>query len=399
MLPSDRRTFLALVVAATAVVAGAAAQGIRLPSDKIADLEMTALTDSTDAQALYFLGLGYWKHEQYRQADSALRLAVTIDPRDAEAFLALAYLPYAERYQLSDEEYEGKIPKDWRDSLDIANRSYRRAFVVNPLVDLSIINFTFPVESKDFHQDYTSDESKEYELYYEGSVDLGAGRYEAAYTRLRTLAQKVYGPVKKIPDQLLWQRALAAARTLAYRDSAIPDLQVLLDRSLKKQAQTGIVRVPLQTNEYRYLLAVLQHAAGRDDQAIPMFQEVVANDIGLYMAHVYLAAIYESQGKWDDALAERRHAVDASPDESTLYEELGTTLYNTGRYAAADTAYRQALRINSRGTFPHYALGLVALQLNQPQEARAQFTRYLELAPSRMAAYVVDARKRLAALQ
>jgi Tfp pilus assembly protein PilF len=379
--------------------APASAQGIHLPSDKIAELEMTALTDSTDAQALYYLGLGYWQHERYRQADSALRLAITIDPRDAEAYLALSYLPYAERNQLSDEEYEGKIPKEWRDSLDNAHRWYRRAFVVNPLVDLSIINFTFPVESKDFHQDYTSDESKEYELYYEGSVDLGAGRYEAAYIRLRHLAEKEYGRRDKIPDLLLWQRALAAAHTLAYRDSAVGDLQTLLDRSLKKESQTGIVRVPLNTNEYRYLLAVVHHAAGRDEKAIPLFQEAIANDIGLFMAHVYLAGIYESQGKWDDALAERRHAVDASPDEATLYEELGTTLYNTGRYAAADTVYRQALRINPRGTFPHYALGLIALQLNQPQEARTQFTDYLELAPARMAAYVVDARKRLAALQ
>ena len=398
-MPISRRFWASLFVAATAAGAGARAQGIHLPSDKIADLELTALADSTDAQALYYLGLGYWKHEQFRKADSALRLAVKIDPRFAEGYLALAYLPFAERLELSDEEYEGKIPREWKDSLEIADRFYRHAFIANPLVDLSIINFTFPVESKDFHQDYTSEESKLYELYYEGGVDLGAGRYEAAYARLRHLAETEYGRRDKIPDILLWQRALAAAHTFTYRDSAIGDLQALLDRSLKKESQVGLVRVQIRTNEYRYLLAVVQHFADRDEKAIPLLQDAVANDVGLYMAHVFLAGIYENQGKWEDALAERRHAVDANPDESTLYEELGTTLYNMGRYAAADSAYRQALRVNSRGTFPHYALGLVALQLNQAQEARAEFTEYLEVAPSRMAAYVVDARKRLAALQ
>ena len=68
-----------------------------------------------------------------------LREAVTLAPQYAEAYLALSGLPIAR-----GEKYWKKIEKEQGQSVvqaafEAADRSYRRAFLLNPLVDLRIM--------------------------------------------------------------------------------------------------------------------------------------------------------------------------------------------------------------------------------------------------------------------
>lgn len=379
--------------------AGASAQIAGFQPHNLQELQARVAEDSNDAQNYYDLAIGFWNKDKYPEADSALRIAIRLDPRNAEAYLALAYLPYSHRLQLSDEVERNRVPEQWRPVVEEADGFYRQAFRLNPLVNLRIIGFAYMLHEPSF-ADLTSDEYHIYDLFYGGFVDLGTGRYPRAYERLSRLGHDVFHEDRhpeRVPEYVLWYRALAAAHSLKFA-AADSDLTRLLQRSLNQEHKPELVRVPLRTNEYRFTLGVLRFNSGKVDSAIALFQESLANDLGLYMAHVYLATIYEQQHRMDDALLERQRAVDASPEDGILLQELGLALYNQGRQTEAQDVLKRAIAANPRNAFPHYILGHSALARRQPAEAKAEFTRFLELAPRRFGDYIADAKARLAAL-
>ncbi len=248
---------------------GSAGQAIPLLSRDVKELEALARSDSNDAEIQFYLALGNWKRHRWQQVDSLLRLAVQLEPRFAEAYLALYYLPFARRPALYREEERGRVPEAWRPAVDEAYRFYQRAFRTDPLVSLRVMAVAFEIEEPRF-TDYTSEEFLIYERYYAWLVDLGLGRYRSAHERLTRLAQRLWDEDKhpdKVPDYVLWYRGLAAAHSFRYAP-AIVDFQSLLDRARKQEQKDEIVHVPLRINEYRFMLAALHHVAGHADSAI-----------------------------------------------------------------------------------------------------------------------------------
>ncbi len=382
------------------VLAPAAPAAAQLDLPKLADLKAAAQRDSNDALAHYALGLGYLRDGKWNQADSALRMAVRLEPRLAEAYLALAYIPYMRRPSLSREERRHRVPKDWEPVVEEASRFYRRAFAVNPMMDLRVLSILFPVDDRGF-RDYTSAESQIYELFFEGFDDLAAGRYAAAEHRLTQLARRVYFEDSKpddVPDFVLWARGLAKAHQLRF-DDAIADFQRLFDRALKQEQKPEvIINVPLRTNEYRYILAVLHQGAGRMDRAVELYQEALAQDLGLYMAHVQLATIHLAAQRFAESVAERQRAVQANPDDPTLELDLALVYYNGGSRDEAEVHVRRAAELNPRDARFHYLWGVIAQETDRPAEARTHLTQCVQLAPQRLAAVVEDAKRRLAGL-
>jgi tetratricopeptide (TPR) repeat protein len=370
------------------------------PSGKqLSQIEALAHDDSNEASLHYYRGLGYWGKHKFDEADSALRLAIQLDPRYADAYLALAYLPYVRRDQLFDEEMRDRIPDAWKPRLEESNRFYQRAFMIDPLVSLRIISLVWRVDERGF-RDYTSEESQLYQLYLEGFVDLSKGRYGLAYDRFVRLARTVYDEEKhpeKVPNFLLWHRGLAAAHSLKY-DAAIADFQVLLDRAERKERQDALMRVPLRTNEYRFMLAALERAAGHLDKAEARFKEAAANDLGLYMAHVYLADIYEQQKRWPEAVTEHRRAVEANPDDYSLELDLGMLLFNLEQTKEAQGPIEKAVALYPRAALAHYLLGRIGEELGRPADAKTHLAQFVALAPHRLDDLVGDAKQRLAKL-
>lgn len=373
-----------------------AAQRIKLPV-KLSELEARALADSNDAAAHYNVALGYWSKKRYDDAEAALRRAVAVDPRFAEAYLALAYLPYARRSQLWEEIAENRVPEHWQPIVEEAERQYRRAFLINPLVDLKIIGAVTPGKSVVWQTNAAL--RAIYDKFFRGFDDVFEGKYERAYGRLAQLIHEMGGGrhPERIPEFLLWYRAIAAAHIERY-DDAIEDMQTLLDRSLDEESKDSLIYVPLQTNEYRYVLAALKHQAGQLDEAVPLYREALENDLGLYMAHVQLARIHQAQGDWSAAIAECRRAVDANPEDPSLVFDLGVALTRAGALPDAEAVLLEAEGANPRDARVPYILGLVQLGLKKPDAARASFTRFLSMAPSRFEAQMADARERLASL-
>jgi Tfp pilus assembly protein PilF len=90
-------------------------------------------------------------------------------------------------------------------------------------------------------------------------------------------------------------------------------------------------------------------------------------------AHTFLGWTYSFTGRWDDAIAECRKAIEVDPTFGNPYNDIGAYLIEKGRVDEAIGWFEQALlapRYESY-CFPHFNLGRV-------YERKKQFRRALE---------------------
>jgi tetratricopeptide (TPR) repeat protein len=391
------RRWIALPFLLCAALAGPlSAQRMKLPLS-LKELEARVAKDSLDPAAHYNVALAYWNEKRYDDVERELKLAAAMDPKFAEAYLALAFLPYARRPKLWNEKYEDKVPQELKAAAEESDRMYRRAFLVSPLVDMRIIGAASPRSGGG------SVVGGFYDFYFQSFDDVMEGNYEQAYGRFVRMhrERRLAGPGQpKLPLSFRWFEALAAAHTKRY-DEAAESFQMLIDQSIadeRKLEEKELVRIPLRTNEYRYFLATVRQAAGQKDKALELFQQVLEADIGLYMAHVQRANIYESDRRYAEALEERQRAINANPDDPSLLTDLGVTLGKSGKWQEAEETLKQAAEANPRDPRPYFWMGLCQVEQGKSAEAKASLTRFVATAPSRWETQINLANQRLARL-
>ncbi len=374
-------------------------QRIKLPMS-LGELEGRARQDSLDAAAHYNVALAYWNEKRYDDAERSLKLAASIDPKFAEAYLALAYLPYARRPKLWAEGSKGRVLEEWKQVLEESDRMYRRAFLVNPMVDLRIAGAVTMPRNAVWETLYPGI----YEFYYQAFDDMLQGNYEQAYGRFAKLhrERRLAGPgQEKLPMSFHWFEGLAAAHTQRWHE-ARQKFEYLIEEAIveeKKRDEDELIRIPLRTNEYRYFLARITHAGGNPEQAVEMYRKTLENDLGLYMAHVQMADIFEGQRRYPDAIEERKRAMNANPDDASLVMDLGVTTGKAGKFAEAEEVLKQAAEANPRDPRVHFWAGLCQSEQGKRDEAKASFTRFLVMAPTRWDKQIGVAKQRLAGLQ
>jgi tetratricopeptide (TPR) repeat protein len=375
------------------VSASPALAATQTPADStLAAVEDSARRDSNDAELQYRLALTYWDAKRWNNADSVLHLAVVLDPRSAPAWLALAYLPYARRPDLMKREEDHKHPLP--DSLVAivveSERLRRRAFLLDPLVDLRILGTVFPLSQRMSVRDYRGRSISVANPF----TAFVLGDYHVAFNALDPVVVLTH---RNVPDFILWYHGLAAAHLELYA-VAIADFQALLDRSVRREEGSGMGNVPMRTNDYRYLLALMEERANRPADAVKFFQESVTNDVGLFVAHLQMGKMYETYKEWDQAVAEFQSAMATDPDDPSLGLDLGIIFREAGRLSESERTLREAMAGTPRDPRIPYNLGITAEELGDTTGARAGFRRFLEIAPTRYAIEIADAHQRLVAL-
>lgn len=388
---------LALLLLVTATHPGAA-QDAKARAVPLDSLERRARADSNDAVAHYDLAMGYWRAKRWDDADHALHDAVALAPQYAEAYLALSALPIArgKGYWKKLEKERGK--EGVVSEVQTGERYYRRAFLVNPLVDLGILGHVD--ERSSVRQGsyiitvwWLGPLSKEMNRLANGRYDEAHALCSAALADARAGAQG-----RNLPEGLLWYHGLAAAHLKLY-DEAVQDFAILTGRALADSAGDALGQTPLRANDYRYALATALYLAGRYDEAAPTFRRALEFDISLYAAHVQLARIAEARQDWDQAVRERQAAIDANPEDPGLVTDLGVTLFREGRLEDAADALNKAMASAPRDARVPYLSGIVALRLNRRDDARAAFDRFLAIAPSRFGPEIAEVRDQLRTLE
>jgi tetratricopeptide (TPR) repeat protein len=396
-----RLLFVAL--AAPLLTTGLGAQSIRV-GESVEELEARARRDSTDAAAHYNVALGYLSRRRWNEADSALARALRLDPQFAPAWLARSVVHDRDERFWNDTRRRG--PGDSARIAEIRQRVRfeRRAYLIDPFVDLRVLGGFFRFE--DYRDALTYYFGRDVGRFSDG-MRLGLrglveGNAAAAFDGFEMALGAWYGMTgvryrDSVPEYLLFYHGMAAARS-SRLPAAIQDFERLVARNIAAETKDTTRFHPLRTNEYRYVLAALHQRAGDEQQAMQLYREVAENDLGNYMVHVQVARMAEAAGNWEGAITARRAAADINGDDHTMFLDLGQTLARAGRFAAAETALTRAQEMQPLDSRVAYRLGVVQQLLGKREEARHAFERFLALAPSRFTGPIADARQRLAAL-
>jgi Tfp pilus assembly protein PilF len=359
----------------------------------LAELEHRAVTDSNDPVAQYKLGYEYWRKQHWDDAERAWRNALVLSPQYAEAYLGLAVLPMSrgEGYWRKQRRDHGQAAVD--SVFAQAERYARRAFLNNPLVDMEILGEmkTPQLSVGNIRITYWWMDD-----FVKGVNDLRANRNDKAYQELEHLFLDRRADPRRIavPDLILWYHGQAAAR-VGHLDQAVHDFGVLTGRSLAQEKTDAGLWLPSDTNEYRYLLAMMYYLSGRLTEAIGTFQRVLEFDIGIYQANIQLARIYEALGRWDQAIEQRRNAISVNPEDPSLLVDLGATLSRAGQWDEAQDVLRQAMEAAPRDPQAPFSLGLVALHRSDSTTARTAFRHFLSVAPSSYSQQISEASQHL----
>lgn len=357
------------------------------PPAALASLRAAAQRDSNDALAHYHLAVGFLQASFGDSAQRELRTAIAIDPQLAVAYALLGRLLFQK--ELRDLFVVGAMTRKLRDTTlsdttPRAVRMVRTAFLLDPLVEYGRPDlFLLP-------------------FYWHGTLQqafrhLDQGRFDQARQDFGEIIRRTRHDPRSIPFVALWYHALVTLH-LGLVDSAIVDGEILLDQALRREAEAPAGRLPGQSPEILYILAHLHQRGGHLQEAERLYLQVLEQNLGVYTAHMELARIHEAQGRWDEAIGERRSAIDVNPDDPSLVFDLGVTLANAGRDSLAFVTLQSAVTANPRETRASYALGIVAARLHRYDEARSALERFLGLAPSRYASQIADARSRLQGL-
>jgi len=97
-----------------------------------------------------------------------------------------------------------------------------------------------------------------------------------------------------------------------------------------------------------------------------------------------LAYLYLKKGQVNRAIVKLKQAISYQKNEKSmipLYTDLGNNYIRMRRYEAAEIAFKNALKINSKYVNAHYGLAGAYLRQNKLDEAQEELEKIIELAP------------------
>ncbi len=127
--------------------------------------------------------------------------------------------------------------------------------------------------------------------------------------------------------------------------------------------------------------AVGLHQAGRLEEAIQLYGQVVQIDSGQVMAHNNMGSALQDLGRHEEAITCFERALALTPEDPDLHYNMGHVLAQLGRFQEAVICYRAATERSSDDPLPPNNLGNVLMLLEDDREALAAFDEALRRLP------------------
>ena len=220
---------------------------------------------------------------------------------------------------------------------------------------------------------------------------LRAEDVPAASIRDSILAMKA---VSGMSNPLLEARVVRTGTRLAFRHhGAMVDpirRQLLFDFEQGEREQAAaaarepkLLRRPEPAGprlmQERFLAAVRAEENSDKQQAIALYEEILALDPGYAAAAINLGTIYFHLKQYDRAEELYRRATLADPGYVLAYFDLGNVLDELGQIDESIAAYRRAVALAPAYADAHYNLALAYERASQPRCALRHWRAYVKL--------------------
>jgi protein O-GlcNAc transferase len=165
-----------------------------------------------------------------------------------------------------------------------------------------------------------------------------------------------------------------------------------------------VVTLAPQLPEGHVALGAILVQLGKPEEAIPELEKALvlkpgdsATEANLATAHEAEARNLAGTGRLTDAEAQLRAALAVLPEQSPdprrseLQDELGSLLAQEKRWAEAETAFREAIRLaapDEKAPTPHMHLGIVFVEEKQFPAAIEELTKAVDAAPGSALAHM-----------
>ncbi|MEG4325358.1 tetratricopeptide repeat protein [Microcoleus sp. herbarium5] len=131
-------------------------------------------------------------------------------------------------------------------------------------------------------------------------------------------------------------------------------------------------------NDYHSLGNSLQES-GRFDEAVAAYKKAIELNPNFSWSYHSLGDVFLKLEKWEEAVAAYKKAVELNPDFSWSYHNLGDALLKLGQWEEAAVAYRCEIALNSDFAWSFCNLGDALTKLKQWDEAIARYLKAVEI--------------------
>jgi len=343
---------------------------------------------SPDAASHYALGNAYYDAQDYAKALVEYQAALTIDPEDVASLVGLgntcdklgktdeAIAAYRRALALKDDadiHYSLAVLLERQGQADEALAEYQASLRVedNVLAHLGLAS----LYERTGHPDQAIAEYQAaLKLSDDAETHVALAKLYEAQGQLEDAATEYQAAVERFepgPNQDANRVALASVLLKLCRpDEALAALQAPLLRSDVKPSV-----------EIMVTLAAIYQAQGKMDEAGEVYAALVQDNPDLPGVHYWAAWFAYRQNRLADAIKEMEQAVKLAPAFSLAWSALGAFFDLQGDLTAAAGAYEKALQAMPSNVYALLGLGEIALQQDQAELALSRFEEVLQQQP------------------
>ena len=227
-------------------------------------------------------------------------------------------------------------------------------------------------------------------------VGLASGRYNVTVTKDNLKAVQPANVSQGTPVELTIQltptsgltpeQAKEQAAMQALAAGAVEAMRAGRDDDAIRQFNEIVAKVPTCSDCY-YNLGVAYAKKQQFDLAENSFKEAIKLAPNSGDAYTGLANVYNATKRFDlaqqaSAEAAKLTAASGGGGGAEAAYNQGVILWNAGKFAEAKVQFEAAVKADPNMSMAHYQLGMANLNLGQIPEAKASFQEYLKVDPN-----------------
>ncbi|NGX43256.1 MAG: Lipopolysaccharide assembly protein B [Chlamydiae bacterium] len=211
-------------------------------------------------------------------------------------------------------------------------------------------------------------------------------RPEIIAKSVKLLKEKIEEDPNSFPLQLNYATDLIDLAVESYVSGEVTEIKDSLDLHTAQAILEKITQKNKDLPEAYYLLGKVYYLLDKEQAAKEAYQTALRLDISYVGAYQHLAAVFEGDKDFNQAISLLRKATKFVPNDSELWEQLGNTLFQTGNTNEAIVALRKAIKYTPNNPLPFIKLAEVYLEINSPEAAVANLEQALVLSPKEVEA-------------